>query len=550
MPINQMFAKYKKAIKELEEKAGKKQAARSENNTSKSVRKAVSKPIRDDKVRVKKRYVRDDDENNVRTLEDRRKYTRNKITDEQLRRNVEKEWHDDAMMDELMIALQDQLNKQASDPDNWRQWYRDKLVNAKRNAETKPSTLEELKDKMDSEEFMKGHKLMRQLKYDVVDSQEPEMRRMNAKNEFSPNKDIAELIKSTEPGMLRNAMIEYMMARGGEKPKRAVSRYLAQPNFEKGVVDNKGRRRIFKESNPMYDEELARDPEIKKYYRKAMDADGWTVPELSGDDIPQGSIDLKSQARRKESMRRLEERSRNAMNENIAERNERYRPGEERVEASIDRRVRAATPGIIDRAESKGLNADKEIGKFKDKLVSDERDKSIARGYEVSGEQSSMLLEELDKRKQKLADIEANIEFADPSEYPMMEYDKFILEKEINRLENAIKNNVDEMPDRLEPLEQFEQSADRSLVYDNLDWENSPISGKSDRELEELLSGDFAIGRILEEMKYRNANNQRLKQAYEATFPENRYDYSLNKNLKEDAMRKYAELKRRMDSSE
>ena len=545
-----MFAKYKKAIRELEEKAGKKQAARSENNTSKTVRKAVSKPIRGDKVKVKKRYVRDDDENNARTLEDRRKYTRNKITDEQLKNNVEKEWHDDAMMDELMIALQDQMNKQASDTDNWRQWYKDKLVNAKRNAETKPSTLEELKDKMDSEEFMKGHKLMRQLKYDVVDSQEPEIRRMNAKNEFSPSKDIAELIKGTEPGMLRDAMIEYMMARGGEKPKRAVSRYLAQPNLEKGAVDNKGRRRIFKESNPMYDEELARDPEIKKYYRKAMDADGWIVPELSGDDIPQGGIDLKSDARRKESMRRLEERSRNAMNEDITERNERYRPGEERVETSIERRVKAATPGIVDRAESKGLNADKEINKFRDRLVSDERDKSIARGYEVSGGQSRMLLEELEKRKQKLADIEANIEFADPSEYPMMEYDKFILEKEINRLENAIKNNVDEMPDRLEPLEQFEQSADRSLVYDNLDWEDAPVSGKSDRELEEILSGDFAIGRILEEMKYRNANNQRLIQAYEATLPENRYDYSLNKKLKDDAVRKYAELKRRMDSSE
>lgn len=550
MSVSKMFAKYKKAIKELEEKAGKKQAARSENNTSKSVRKAVSKSSKEDKVKVKKRYVRDDDESDVRTLEDRRKYTRNKITNEQLKSNIEKEWHDDAMMDELMIALQDQMNKQASDPDNWRQWYKDKLGNAKRNAETKPSTLQELRDKMNSDEFMKGHKLIRRLKYDVVDSQEPEIRRMNVKNEFSPNKDIAELIKGTEPGILRDAMIEYMMARGGEKPKRAVSRYLAQPNFEKGAVDSKGRRRIFKESNPMYDEELARDPEIKKYYRKAIDADGWTVPELSGDDIPQGGIDLKSQARRKESMRRLEERSRNAMNEDIAERNERYRPGEERVEASINRRVRAATPGIVDRAESKGLNADKEIDKFRERLASDERDKSIARGYEVSGAQSRMLLEELDKRKQKLADIEANIEFADPSEYPMMEYDKFMLEKEINRLENAIKNNVDEMPDRLEPLEQFEQSADRSLAYDNLDWEDSPVSGKSDRELEEMLSGDFAIRSILEEMKYRNANNQRLKQAYEATFPENRYDYSLNKNLKEDAIKKYVELKRRMESSE
>ena len=550
MSVSQMFAKYKKAIKELEEKAGKRQAARSENNTSKSVRKAVSKSSKEDKVKVKKRYVRDDDESNVRTLEDRRKYTRNKITDEQLKSNIEKEWHDDAMMDELMIALQDQMNKQASDPDNWRQWYKDKLGNAKRNAETKPSTLQELRDKMDSDEFMKGHKLMRKLKYDVVDSQEPEIRRMNVKNEFSPNKDIAELIKGTEPGMLRDAMIEYMMARGGEKPKRAVSRYLAQPNFEKGAVDSKGRRRIFKESNPMYDEELARDPEIKKYYRKAMDADGWTVPELSGDDIPQGEIDLKSQARRKESMRRLEERSRNAMNENIAERNERYRPGEERVEESINRRVKAATPGITAKAESKNLNADREIDKFRERLVSDERDKSIARGYEVSGEQSRMLFEELDKRKQKLADIEANIEFADPSEYPILEYDKFMLEKEINRLENAIKNNIDEMPDRLEPLEQFEQSADRSLVYDNLDWEDSPLSGKSDRDLEEMLSGDFAIGRILEEMKYRNANNQRLKQAHEATFPENRYDYSLNEKLKEDVMRKYAELKRRIDSSE
>ena len=550
MSVSQMFAKYKKAIKELEERAGKKQAARSENNTSKSVRKAVSKPSKEDKVKVKKRYVRDDDESDVRTLEDRRKYTRNKITDEQLKSNVEKEWHDDAMMDELMIALQDQMNKQASDPDNWRQWYKDKLGNAKRNAETKPSTLQELKDKMDSDEFMKGHKLMRKLKYDVVDSQEPEVRRMNAKNDFSPNKDIAELIKGTEPGMLRDAMIEYMMAHGGEKPKRAVSRYLAQPNFEKGAVDSKGRRRIFKESNPMYDEELARDPEIKKYYRKAMDADGWIVPELSGDDIPQGGIDLKSEARRKESMRRLEERSRNAMNENIAERNERYRPGEERIEESINRRVKAATPGITAKAESKNLNADREIDKFRERLVRDERDNSIARGYEVSGEQSRMLLEELNKRKQKLADIEANIEFADPSEYPILEYDKFMLEKEINRLENAIKNNVDEIPDRLEPLEQFEKSADGSLVYDNLDWEDSPLSGKSDRDLEEMLSGDFAIGRILEEMKYRNDNNQRLKQVHEATFPENRYDYSLNERLKEDAMRKYAELKRRMDSSE
>lgn len=550
MSVSQMFAKYKKAIKELEERAGKKQAARSENNTSKSVRKAVSKPSKEDKVKVKKRYVRDDDESDVRTLEDRRKYTRNKITDEQLKSNIEKEWHDDAMMDELMIALQDQMNKQASDPDNWRQWYKDKLGNAKRNAETKPSTLQELRDKMDSDEFMKGHKLMRKLKYDVVDSQEPEIRRMNAKNEFSPNKDIAELIKGTEPGMLRDAMIEYMMARGGEKPKRAVSRYLAQPNFEKGAVDSKGRRRIFKESNLMYDEELARDPEIKKYYRKAMDADGWTVPELSSDDIPQGGIDLKSEARRKESMRRLEERSRNAMNENIAERNERYRPGEERVEESINRRVKAATPGITAKAESKNLNADREIDKFRERLVRDERDNSIARGYEVSGEQSRMLLEELNKRKQKLADIEANIEFADPSEYPMLEYDKFMLEKEINRLENAIKNNVNEMPDRLELLEQFEQSADRSLVYDNLGWEDSLLSGKSDRDLEEILSGDFAIGRILEEMKYRNANNQRLKQVHEATFPENRYDYSPNEKLKEDAMRKYAELKRRMDSSE
>lgn len=152
------------------------------------------------------------------------------------------------MMDELMIALQDQMNKQASDTDNWRQWYKDKLANAKRNAETKPSTLEELKNKMDSEEFMKGHKLMRQLKYDVVDSQEPEIRRMNAKNEFSPNKDMAELIKGTEPGMLRDAMIEYMMARGGEKPKRAVSRYLAQPNFEKEQLTLKVREECSKKA--------------------------------------------------------------------------------------------------------------------------------------------------------------------------------------------------------------------------------------------------------------------------------------------------------------
>ena len=544
-----MFAKYKKAIKELEEKAGKKQAARSENNTSKFVRKAVSKPSKEDKVKVKKRYIRDDDENDVRTLEDRRKYTRNKITDEQLKSNVEKEWHDEAMMDELMIALQDQMNKQASDPDNWRQWYKDKLDNAKRNAETKPNTLQELRDKMDSDEFMKGHKLMRQLKYDVIDSQDPEIRRMNVKNEFSPNKDIAELIKETEPGMLRDAMIEYMMARGGEKPKRAVSRYLAQPNFEKGAVDSKGKRRIFKESNPMYDEELARDPEIKKYYRKAMDADGWTVPELSGDDIPQGGIDLKSEARRKESMRRLEERSRNAMNEDIAERNEIYRPQDEKMKERINKRMDSSGVGIVEQAMSRGRDPEEELRRFRDRLVSDERDKNIARGHELGTSFSDEMVNELDRAKKQLSNLEDEIVVASPSEERILMYERDALERRIEMLQERL-NGIYDKVDRLEPLEQTMQLANNSIVRENLNWDEMSQMGKADLELEDALSGDFAVRRIIEQMKEAEGKYSRPRQAYEATFPENRYDYSLNKKLKEDAMRKYAELKRRMGSSE
>lgn len=549
MSVSQMFAKYKKAIKELEEKAGKKQAARSENNTSKFVRKAVSKPSKEDKVKVKKRYIRDDDENDVRTLEDRRKYTRNKITDEQLKSNVEKEWHDEAMMDELMIALQDQMNKQASDPDNWRQWYKDKLDNAKRNAETKPNTLQELRDKMDSDEFMKGHKLMRQLKYDVIDSQDPEIRRMNVKNEFSPNKDIAELIKETEPGMLRDAMIEYMMARGGEKPKRAVSRYLAQPNFEKGAVDSKGKRRIFKESNPMYDEELARDPEIKKYYRKAMDADGWTVPELSGDDIPQGGIDLKSEARRKESMRRLEERSRNAMNEDIAERNEIYRPQDEKMKERINKRMDSSGVGIVEQAMSRGRDPEEELRRFRDRLVSDERDKNIARGHELGTSFSDEMVNELDRAKKQLSNLEDEIVVASPSEERILMYERDALERRIEMLQERL-NGIYDKVDRLEPLEQTMQLANNSIVRENLNWDEMSQMGKADLELEDALSGDFAVRRIIEQMKEAEGKYSRPRQAYEATFPENRYDYSLNKKLKEDAMRKYAELKRRMGSSE
>lgn len=541
-----MFAKYKKAIKELEEKTGKRQAARSENNTSKAVRKAVSKPSKEDKVKVKKRYVRDDEESNARTLEDRRKYTRNKITDEQLKSDVEKEWHDDAMIDELMIALQDQMNKQASDTDNWRQWYKDKLANAKRNAETKPSTLEELKNKMDSDEFMKGHKLMRQLKYDVIDSQDPEIRKMNAKNEFSPNKDIAELIKETEPGSLRDAMIEYMMARGGEKPKRAVSRYLAQPNFEKGVVDNQGRRRIFKESNPIYDEELARDPEIKKYYRKAMDADGWTVPELSGDDIPQGGIDLKSEARRKESMRRLEERSRNSMNEDIAERNERYRPQDEKMKDRINKRIDSSGARIVEQAMSKGKDPEEELRRFRDRLVSDERDKNIARGHELGTSFSDEVVSELDRAKKQLSNLEDEIVVASPSEERILMYERDALARKIEMLQERL-NGIYDRVDRLEPLEQTMQLANNSTVRENLDWEEMAPMGKADLELEDALSGDFAVKRIIEQMKEAEGKYSRPRQAHEATFPENRYDYELNRKLKDDAMRKYAELKKRMD---
>lgn len=441
------------------------------------------------------------------------------------------------------------MNKQASDTDNWRQWYKDKLANAKRNAETKPSTLEELKNKMDSEEFMKGHKLMRQLKYDVVDSQEPEIRRMNAKNEFSPNKDMAELIKGTEPGMLRDAMIEYMMARGGEKPKRAVSRYLAQPNFEKGTVDSKGKRRVFKESNPMYDEELARDPEIKKYYRKAMDADGWTVPELSGDDIPQGGIDLKSKARRKESMHRLEERSRNSMNENIAERNEKYRPQDEKMKDRINKRMDSSGVGIVEQAMSKGRDPEEELRRFRDRLVSDERDKNIARGHEPGTSFSDEVVNELDRAKKQLSNLEDEIVVASPSEERILMYERDALERKIEMLQERL-NGIYDRVDRLEPLEQTMQLANNSIVRDNLDWEEMTPIGKADLELEDALSGDFAVRRIIEHMKEKEGGYSRVRQAYEKSFPENRYDYSFKKKLKEDAMRKYAELKRRMGSSE